>query len=608
MTLRQSALALALTAALAGCAQHGQAPEGQGAPVAQQAEANALASRLFDTYFEQEAAHSPMMLTGLGRKDRYDEWDDLSAEAHQAGIDRARAMLARLEALDEGLLDDQNRLSLTLLRQDLEDSIRDSRWREHGYPVNQMYGWHSMPVAFLINQHRIDSESDAWAYIQRLRRLPALLAQVETQLSERADKGIIAPAFVFEHVLRDIDNITGGRPFDDADKASTLLADFHGKVEKAGLANGEQLVNEASEALRTQVAPAYAALKKTVQAVAARADSRDGAWKLPDGDAYYQARLREMTTTELSAEQIHRLGLEQVERIHGEMKAIKDKVGFKGDLKAFFEFMRSDDRFYYPNTEAGRQRYLKEATALIDNMKGRLDELFGVKPRADLVVKAVEAFRERSAGKAFYQQPAPDGSRPGYYYANLYNMKDMPIYQMEALAYHEGIPGHHMQIAIAQELQGIPKFRRFGGYTAYIEGWGLYSEEIPKEIGLYQDPYSDFGRLAMELWRACRLVVDTGIHAKKWSREQAIRYLLDNTPNPEGDAVKAIERYIVMPGQATAYMVGKLHIKQLRAKAEAELGDDFDIRAFHDVILAKGPLPLNVLSRQVEDWIAAVKG
>jgi uncharacterized protein (DUF885 family) len=306
----------------------------------------------------------------------------------------------------------------------------------------------------------------------------------------------------------------------------------------------------------------------------------------------------------MDAETIHNLGLAEVERIHGEMRDIMRDVNFDGDLQAFFEFTRVDSQFYYPDTPEGKERYLSEATAWIDDMKARLDTLFLVKPQADLVVKAVEPFREKSAGKAFYQRPAPDGSRPGTYYANLYTMEAMPIYQMEALAYHEGIPGHHMQIAIAQELQGIPKFRKFAGYTAYTEGWGLYAELIPKEIGLYDNPYSDFGRLAMELWRACRLVVDTGIHAKKWTREEAIDYLKRNTPNPESDLVKAIERYVVMPSQATAYKVGMLKILELRERAKQALGEKFDIREFHDVVLKQGPLPLTVLEGQIEMWIA----
>ncbi len=300
---------------------------------------------------------------------------------------------------------------------------------------------------------------------------------------------------------------------------------------------------------------------------------------------------------------MHNLGLRETERIHGEMREIMKQVDFDGTLQEFFELTRSDDQFFYENTEEGRERYLQEARAIIDDMRGRLDELFLRKPEADLKVKAVEPFRERSAGKAFYQRPAPDGSRPGTYYVNLYDMKDMPVYQMRALAYHEGIPGHHMQIAVAQELEGLPKFRRFGGYTAYNEGWGLYSEWAPKEMGLYQDPYDDYGRLAMELWRAGRLVVDTGLHHQRWTREEAIEWLSENTPNPQGDVVKAIERYIVMPGQATAYKIGMLKIQGLRQRAERQLGEAFDVREYHDTVLANGPVPLNVLERLVDGYI-----
>jgi uncharacterized protein (DUF885 family) len=289
------------------------------------------------------------------------------------------------------------------------------------------------------------------------------------------------------------------------------------------------------------------------------------------------------------------------------MRVIMKKVDFDGDLAAFLEFMRTDKQFYYSADETGRKKYLDEAVALIEDMEGRLDQLFLTKPKAALKVKAVEAFREKSAGKAFYQQPAPDGSRPGVYYANLYDMDAMPTYQMAALAYHEGLPGHHMQIAIKQELTDIPMFRKFGGYTAYTEGWGLYSEMIPKEIGLYQDPYSDFGRLAMELWRAVRLVVDTGIHTKQWTREEGIQYYSTNTPNAKSDAVKMVERHIVMPSQATAYKIGMLKIIELREKAKVALGNKFDIREFHDVVLRNGSLPLNVLSQLVNEYIEETK-
>ena len=311
-----------------------------------------------------------------------------------------------------------------------------------------------------------------------------------------------------------------------------------------------------------------------------------------------------MTTTDMTADEIHNLGLAEMDRIHDEMRAIMAEVGFEGSLQDFFEFTRLDPQFFYPNTPEGKEDYLTEATAMIDTMRESLPSMFSTFPKADLIVKAVEPFREQSAGKAFYQRPAPDGSRPGTYYANLYDTASMPIYQMEALAYHEGIPGHHMQIAIAQELPDIPKFRRYGGYTAYTEGWGLYSEYFPKEFGFYDDPYSDFGRLAMELWRAARLVVDTGIHDKQWTREQAIDYLMTNTPNPEGDCIKAIERYIVMPGQATAYKIGMLKILELREHARTELGDEFNIAEYHDIVLRQGAVPLATLEALVDAWIA----
>jgi uncharacterized protein (DUF885 family) len=331
----------------------------------------------------------------------------------------------------------------------------------------------------------------------------------------------------------------------------------------------------------------------------------DGAWKLPEGDAYYAHRLKMMTTTDMTATEIHELGLSEVDRIHGEMRDIMKTVEFDGTLQEFFTYLKEEPRFTYEDSDAGREAYLKEATRIIDVMTERLDEVFLRQPKAKLEVRRVEAFREKSAGKAFYNRPALDGSRPGYYYANLYKISDMPKYQMEALAYHEGNPGHHMQLSIAQELEGIPQFRKQNRVTAYTEGWGLYSEYFPKEMGFYEDPYSDFGRLAMELWRAARLVVDTGLHDKKWSREKAIDYLLENTPNPENDCIKAIERYIVMPGQATAYKIGMNKILDLRAMAKDKLGDKFDIREYHDVVIASGPVPLNILEERVEAWVAS---
>mgnify|MGYP000223993348 FL=1 len=603
LTFIAAAVSVAL---LGGCQQMQEqpkpAPSVQSQPVQSEID---KANAFFEDTFNRDVMKSPIYQTYMGIKKDYDKWDDGSEERVLEDFEQTKADLVALNAINRDLLDDATKVSYDLKKQDLENEIADFKWRHYNYPVNQMFGVHSMIPAFLINQHQIADVSDAKAYISRLNGVPAVIDQLITDLEVRADEGIIAPKFVFPHVIDSSKNILRGAPFNDGED-STLLADFKRKVNALEIADSEKsaLISDAEKALKAALKPSYTKLINFLAQLEKRADDRDGAWKFPDGEAFYNNSLARTTTTDLTAKEIHSIGLAEVARIHDEMRAIKDKVGFKGDLKAFMQFMKTDKQFYYPNTAEGKQRYLDEATALIDNMKSRLDELFIVKPKADLKVKAVEAFREKAAGKAFYQQPAPDGSRPGIYYANLYDMEAMPTYQMEALAYHEGIPGHHMQIAIAQELEGVPKFRKFGGYTAYVEGWGLYSELVPKEMGLYEDPYSDFGRLSMELWRACRLVVDTGIHAMKWTRQQGIDYYVNNTPNATSDGVKMVERHIVMPSQATAYKVGMLKILELREAAKEKLGDKFDIREFHDVVLKNGAVPLNVLEKFVDQWVA----
>jgi len=568
--------------------------------------ASAAANQLFDDIYQENLMASPMGQTYMGIKDDYDKWDDISDNQAQKDQLKAIADLARLDVIKPKLLDQQTLLSYTLLKRNLTAQINDFQWRFHSYPVNQMRGLHSQAVSFMINAHRISDISDAHAYISRLVGMKKLMKDLTQALRVRESKGIMAPHFVYSYVINDSNNIIKGAPFTSGED-SPLLGDFKHKINQLELTTHEreQLLEQASQALMSSVKPGYATLISYLREQQSRANHDDGAWKFPQGDDFYQRALQKTTTTDMSATQIHQLGLDEVTRIHQEMRNIMLKVGFDGNLNQFFAFMRSDKQFYYDNNEQGRVAYLTQATAYIDQMRGRLDELFLVKPKADLVVKRVEAFREKSAGKAFYNRPAPDGSRPGNYYANLYDMNNMPKYQMEALAFHEGIPGHHMQLAISMELEGIPKFRKYGHYTAYSEGWGLYTEYLPKEIGFYQDPYSDFGRLAMELWRACRLVVDTGIHDKRWSREQAIDYLVANTPNPKGDVVKAIERYIVMPSQATAYKIGMIKILALRATAKKALGSKFSIREFHDVILKNGPVPLDVLEQQVKKYIAS---
>ena len=572
------------------------------------------ANVFYERVFEEGLSRSPEFLTYLGRKDRLGEWDDLSDKHAAKELEHSQRNLQQLKTFDRAQLDPATALSFDLLEQSLENDIEDYQWRLYNYPVNQMFGRHSSVVSLLINQHKISSIDDAEAYISRLNGVSVLFEQLIAGIEARTAANIVPPRFVFPHVIRDSQNIIKGAPFDDGEP-SALLADFSAKLdqlakmESAHLSDAEKakLLASATAALLGSVQPAYQSLIAHLTELEATANNDDGVWKWKNGDSYYNVALKRTTTTDLTADEIHNIGLAEVDRIQGEMRVIKEQVGFEGDLKAFMAFMRDDPQFYYANDAAGKARYLSEATELIDSMKLRLDELFMTQPKADLKVKAVEAFREQSAGKAFYQRPSEDGARPGLYYANLYDMMAMPTYQMEALAYHEGIPGHHMQLAIQQELEQVPKFRKFGGYTAYIEGWGLYSEFLPKEIGMYSDPYSDFGRLAMELWRACRLVVDTGIHNQRWNRAKAIQYYSDNTPNALSDAVKMVERHVVMPSQATAYKIGMLKILQLRQSAKTALGEGFDIRAFHDQILKYGPLPLNVLEAKIDAWVAAQK-
>ncbi len=607
MQLKKSLIALAISCSVfasAGNTAHVNS-DNVGKATVQSEDASAKANQLFDELFDAGVMRNPVSQTYLGIKKDYDKWYDLSEENNAKELAHTKADLAKLQAIDVNKLDEQTKISHRLYVQRLENSIADHKWRFHNYPVNQMFGTHSRIPAFLINQHSINDEKEARDYIARVQGSQKLLTQLVDGLKAREERGIIAPKFVFPHVIRDSKNIIIGAPFDEGE-ASTLLADFSKKVNKLEISDDikSDLINSVSKALQEQLKPGYENLISYLTTLEKKADDRDGAWKFPEGEVYFNNALKRTTTTDLTGEQIHQIGLSEVERIHAEMRTIKETVGFEGDLAAFMQFMRSDKQFYYQDDEAGKARYLSEAVALIDDMKGRLDSLFLTKPNAKLKVKAVESFREKSAGKAFYQRPAPDGSRPGVYYANLYDMEAMPTYQMAALAYHEGIPGHHMQFAINQELKGIPKFRKFGSYTAHTEGWGLYSEMLPKEIGLYQDPYSDFGRLAMELWRACRLVVDTGIHIKQWDRQQGIDYYVNNTPNAKSDAVKMVERHVVMPSQATAYKIGMLKIVELRENAKKVLGDKFDIREYHDVILKNGPVPLNVLESFVNAYIA----
>ena len=569
---------------------------------------SADANKFFDSIFDADVSRDPMRQSYLGIKKDYDKWTDISDEHAQKELEFIKLDLEALhKQFKLDALDENTKISYRLFEKNCNEKIDNFKWRFHTYPVNQMEGTHSSIPAFLINIHTVANKKEAEAYISRLSGISTLFDQLLVNLKIREEKNIIPPKFVFPYVISDCKNIISGEPFEKGKPENALLEDITKKVndlKDVDDATKKDLIAKAKEAMLTSVKPAYEKLLKYWNELEKKATTDDGAWKLPDGDAFYDAALKQTTTTNMTADEIHELGLKEVARIHEEMKEIMKKVNFKNDnLNDFFDFMRTDKQFYYPNTKEGKEAYRLKAVKIIEDMKKELPKLFVTLPKASIEVKAVEPFREKSAGGAFYEEPALDGSRPGRYYINLYDMTNQATYQMEALAYHEGIPGHHMQIAIAQELTDMPKFRKNGGNTAYVEGWALYSERVPKEIGFYQDPYSDFGRLAMELFRAARLVVDTGIHRKKWTREMALKYFKDNTPDPEGDNLKEIERYIVWPSQATGYKIGMNKILDLREMAKKKLGDKFDIRQYHDLIVTNGPLPMDIMEDMVNSWV-----
>ena len=580
------------------------------ATAAAKTDQNAAIMAFFEEYDADQLGRSPLSKSYRGIKDSdYGKWDDGSDEAEARNMDAERSALKEMKArFDPAMLSPENRLSYRLFEKRAARSEGAYKYNDYGYVFDQMNGAQSQIPAFLINIHRIDSKSDARAYVSRLYGIGPALNEAIGQAKERAAKGIMPPKWVYPYVIADSRNVITGAPFGDGPDAP-LFADFKGKVAKLAISQTEKdlLIADAAQALNASVKPAYEALIAEMTTQEKVAGTDDGIWRFPDGAGYYAERLSNYTTTNMTPDQIHELGLAQVARIHKEMQAVQKKMGVKGDLKAYFNYMRTELKFYAPEGDEGAALYLAETQKAYDAINPLLPQWFGVLPKAPLVVKRVEAFREKSAGKAFYQRPAPDGSRPGTYYANLYKMSDMPLTEVDALFYHEGVPGHHLQLAIQTELKDVPAFRKFGGVTAYSEGWGLYSEKLAKDMGLYTDPARDFGRLQLELHRAIRLVVDSGLHHKRWTREQAIKYVEDNSADAPGGIVKAIERYIIYPGQATAYMVGRLKISELRDKAQKALGSKYDVRGFHDTVLKSGPVPLDVLEEQVDAWIASRK-
>jgi uncharacterized protein (DUF885 family) len=610
-SIRQLALAssaVLLVAGLPAGAASAQTETGLEASGTVQTETDRL-NTWFGEIFQEDLTRFPAFKTSLGIIDEdYGRWNDPSEaaalESHTIGQQRLAYMRANF---DFEALDETAQMSWRLFEFEAQRAEDSFDFHRHGYVFNQLFGPHTGILAFLIGQHRVSSVEHAEAYIQRLEAIDQLLGVQIDEAEARFEMGIQAPAWVYERVIATVTGLRSGAPFDDGPD-HPLWGDIQRKVNALDISQEEKdaLLSRARTALLENFAPVYARLSDVMADHRSRSTTTDGVADLPDGEAFYNDLLVGFTTTDLTATEVHQTGLEEVDRIHDEMRAIMAQVEFDGTLQEFFAFLREDPQFYYSNDDVGREAYIQRATAIIDDVRERLPEYFGTLPQADIVVRRVEPFREAGAGKAFYENAAPDGSRPAVYYANMGNMADMPSYQMATLAYHEGIPGHHLQRSIQQESGELPPFRSFIGYTAYAEGWGLYAESLPVEMGLYEDPYLNAGRLAMELWRACRLVVDTGLHAQGWTREEAIEYLSQNTPNSMGDIVPAIERYVVFPGQATAYQIGKNHIVALRRSAEERLGEAFDVRAFHDTVLATGQIPLSLLTERVENWVETV--
>jgi uncharacterized protein (DUF885 family) len=604
-TIALASLMIGITT-LSAC-RPGGGPDIDRATIVQQ-ESDRLNAWFSDRYAEG-LARSPMNQTYLGKADNQDKLDDMSQIALNEEAALRTDWLAEMgRDFDVDRLNTQTRLSYRLFEGQQKNWLATHTVSQNDYIFQHMSGPHSSLPSFMINFHTIKTETDARAYIARLNAFDDYLGQAQARAEAQAAAGVLLPRFVYDKISTPSRHIITGAPFTDGGD-SPLFKDFKAKLDASTMSAAlkAELTAEAQAALLTSVAPAYRSLLRMFSSHAAITTDDDGAWKLPNAEAYYTARLKHYTTTDLTADEIHDIGLAEVARIQLQMQAIMDRVEFDGTLQDFYGFLRSDPQFTYTNDADGRTAYIADATAIIDEMKGQMDALFLTKPKADMIVKRVEPFRESTAFGAFYNSPAIDGSRPGTYYINLKDMADQPTYLQQALAYHEGIPGHHMQIAIAQELKGLPEFRTLGRHTAFIEGWGLYAEEIPKELGLYTDPYKEFGQLGMEIFRAARLVVDTGIHAKKWTREEAVQYYLTNIPNPEGDVRAEIDRYIVWPGQATAYMIGKLKIIELRRKAEAALGEAFDVREFHDAVLTNGSVPLDILEANIDIYISKQK-
>jgi len=551
---------------------------------------------LLDEEWEWQLRDNPEGATALGDK-RYDALlTDRSAAAFARRREHNREIVRRTEAIDRSKLSAEDQLNYDLFLLQMRMAAEGDRFPHELAPISQMGGLYST-LGELAQMIPRDTVKDHENFIARLRAFPKSVDDTIAALRKGLESGVTPPKII----LRDVAELIANQVVDDPLKSP--IYEFAFTNFRSNIAADEQtrLQKEAAEALRTAVLPAMRKLHAFWKDEYYPKTRETIAWTaVPQGREWYAYNVRLETTTDLTPDRIHEIGLAEVKRIRGEMEKIKASTGFTGTLEEFFTFLRTDPRFFYGTREELLVAY-RDISKRIDP---ELTRLFGTIPRLPYGVVPIPAYSEKTQTTAYYNAGSPEAHRPGYYYVNLYDLKSRPKWEMEALSLHEAVPGHHFQIALAQELENVPNFRRFGGFTAYVEGWGLYAESLGKELGMYGDPYSEFGALTYQMWRAVRLVVDTGMHAKGWTRRQAIDFFVANSSKSLLDIEVEIDRYIAWPGQALAYKIGALKIKELRAKAQRELGDRFDVRAFHDTLLGAGPLPLSLLETRMNEWMA----
>ncbi|AXC10716.1 protein of unknown function DUF885 [Acidisarcina polymorpha] len=552
---------------------------------------------LFDEIWQDQLKHQPEFASSIGDKRYDDQLTDYSVAAYDAQLARGRSYIEKLSLIDPSGLPDQTQLSLDLMLRQLIDEQEESRFKTWEIPVNQMDGIHA-DLPRLVRQISFDKAEDYDRYVSRLNKVPVAFQQITEDMSAGIDDNRTMPKYLMEKVLVQVNAIANQKP-----EETTFAAPL--KKFPAGISAEEQkrIQTDVLDAISKQVIPTYARFAKYLTAVyIPKGRTEIGVSSLPDGDAYYAFCIRQRTTTKMTAGQIHQIGIDQVKQDETEMLAIAQKLGYK-DIPSLRAAMNANPKLHPTSGE----ELLSAYRGYIDGMKPKLPALFGRLPKAPLTVEAVPAFLEKDSAFAYYEPGTPDGKRPGTVFISTYKYESRLLSGAETTAYHEGLPGHHLQVSVAQELSGLPEFRKYINYTAYVEGWGLYAERLGKDVGLYTDPYSDFGRLEADMHRAIRLVVDTGIHSEHWTREQVVDYFHAHSGLDEATVQSETDRYVAMPGQALGYKIGQLKLLELRSRAQQTLGAKFDIKAFHDQVIDSGALPLDVLETRVDAWIAQQK-